>query len=124
MPDEPTTTTQEQPAADDVGKATKVAEAGATAAAAGEDAGAAMRAARDKTGLAMSDDDIEKIAKRLNELQFEGFEARGIFDPPPEPVQPPQQPVTPPPAGEEPAPPVEEPARQKLSPAARFFGET
>jgi hypothetical protein len=116
-----------QPTAEEQQQAQAVAAAGAEAAARGEDAGPAMREKRDEVGLKMSDEDINRIAERLNALNIAELEKRGAFMPPPEPTQPPPSSQGPPPPSEG-APPGEQPPAaapqqpQKRSAAQRFMG--
>lgn len=104
----------------------QVAQAGAAAAASGGDPAQAMRDERDRVQLQMSDEDIERVAARLNELNVAEFQQRGAFDPPPERIQAPPADLAPPPpgAGEETPPPADEKPQvpQKRTAAHRFLG--
>lgn len=117
---------QQTPTAEEQQQAQQVAQAGAQAAATGADPAQAMKDKRDEVHLQMSDEDIERIAVKLNELNIAEFENRGAFEPPPERVQaPPTDQAPPAPAGNdgEPAPAQQQqPAPQKTTPAHRFFG--
>lgn len=120
---------QATPTAEDTQKAQQVATAGATAAAQGGDAGTAMKAERDRVKLEMSDEDIEKIAAKFNELNIAAFENRGAFEAPPEPVQAPASAQPPPPPGEadrqaaaQPPGEVAPEQPKKRTFADRFFG--
>lgn len=113
---------QKQPTPEDTAAMQQVAVAGAQAAAAGEDAGPPMRAERDRQQLAMSDEDIDKIATALNEKNIQSLRDLGAFDPPPEPVHPPENQAPPapgeqPPPGDQPAP-----APEKRTWAHKFMG--
>ena len=114
------------PTSEDQAKAAQVAQAGAGAAASGGDPAQAMREERDRVKLEMSDEDIERVAARLNELNIAEFENRGAFEPPPDRVQapPPNQAPPAPGAGEEPPPPADEQPQvpQKRTAAHRFLG--
>lgn len=119
---------QQTPTAEEHQQAQQVAAAGAQAAATGGDAAQAMKDKRDQVNLKMSDEDIDRIAARLNELNIAELENRGAFEPPPERVQaPPADQAPPAPAGEtgEAAQPADQtpPAPpQKRTAAHRFFG--
>lgn len=117
-------TEQSEPTAEEHQQAQQVAAAGATAAAEGRDAGAAMKAERDRVGLKMSDEDIERVAQKLNELNIKAFEDRGAFEAPPEPVHAPPETAPPPPGDQAAAPAGEAPPQppQKRTAAHRFFG--
>lgn len=112
-----------------------VSQAGAQAAATAEPgqeqeaAREAMRSARDRVNLQMSDEDIDRVAAALSPKLIEGFREHGAFDPPPEAVHaPPERQAPPPPGEEQPAPPpaagAEAPpqAPRKRTVAERFFG--
>lgn len=115
-----------QQTAEDQQAAQEVAAAGIQAKAAGGDTEQAMREKRDEIGFTkLSDDDIEKIAARFNDLNIEAFAKRGAFDPPPEPTKPPPPDATapPPPSGNAETATGSEPAApQKRNVAQRFFG--
>ena len=92
--------TDQQPSqAEAMQKGQQVAQAGAAAAAssppeeAQANAAEAMRAERDRVKLEMSDEDIDRIASALSPKLLDGFQERGAFDAPPEPVTPPPPPV-------------------------------
>jgi hypothetical protein len=112
-----------QPTPEEAEKMQHVAVAGATAAAAGEDAGPPMRAERDRQQLPMSDEDIDKIASALNDKNIQSLRELGAFDPPPEAVQPPEH-HAPPAPGEQPPAPGEQPppAPEKRTWAHKFMG--
>jgi hypothetical protein len=107
----------------------QVAEAGGAAAVAGEDAGAAMKAERDRVQLDIPDDVLERMAKAISDQNIAALEQRGAFDTPPEPVRAPDEPAQapagadqtqadqPPEQTQEPAP-----APQRRTWAHRFLG--
>jgi hypothetical protein len=113
-----------------VQKGQKVAQAGAAAASssppeqAQENAAQAMRAERDRVKLEISDEEIERIAAVLSPKLLDGFQERGAFDAPPEPVQAPQQAqtVAEPDTGEPPATEVPPAVPQKQTFAHRYMG--
>jgi hypothetical protein len=86
-----------------------------------------MRAERDRTGLKMSDQEIQAVAEKMAPLvtvgMLDGFRQEGVFDQPPEAPQPPanQEPAI---AGEPPAAPPEEagPAQGRRTFAHRYMG--
>lgn len=121
------TPTNAPPTAEEQAQAQQVAAAGAQAAVEGRDTAEAMRQERDRTGLKMSDDEITRVAEKLNELQIKAFEDRGAFEAPPDRVQAPPPETAPPPPGEQNAgapPEGEQPPQppQKRTAAHRFFG--
>lgn len=113
----------QQPSAEDEHKAQQVAVAGATAAAGGQDPAEAMKEKRDEVRLQMSDEDIERIAAKFNELNVAEFEKRGAFEPPPEPVSVPAQAPPPPGEPEQHAAEPQPQAPQKRTLAHKFFGQ-
>lgn len=124
---------QTQPSPEEMAKMQKVAEAGATAAATApegsDQAAAAKDAIRDKAdevGLKLSPQELDALADALSNKLLSGFEQRGAFDGPPEPVQaPPAAPqAAPPPAEQQPAEPGAEPPRapEKRTWAERYMG--
>ena len=114
---------QQPPTPQELEQMQNVSQAGAAAAAEGNDPAAAMKEERDRVGLAkLSDEDIDAIAQRFNELNVEEFRKRGAFDPPPAPVSPPAQPQAPPTPGDQPADEAHTPPPQKRTPAHRFLG--
>jgi hypothetical protein len=114
--------------AEQIAQAQQVADAGANAAAAaapGEQQDAArdaMRNERDRTGLPMADEDIDRVADLLVTKTVAAFEQRGAFDHPPDPVVAPAGAGTAPADGEPPVADLPPAAPVKRTFADRFMG--
>jgi hypothetical protein len=118
---------QKAPTPEEMAKLQKVSNAGAQAASeadnaeqATDDAKKAMREERDRVGLQMSDEELDKVADLFVGKTIKEFENRGAFDAPPERVQPPAQPTAPPPPGEA-AQPGAEAEQAPQAPVKRTF---
>lgn len=136
MTDQPT---EAGPTAEDQAAAQKVSSAMVEAAAAESDpAGrqdAMVKAGKqeaERQNLPLTEDDLKKLAGMLGPIVSDGvidrMDARGMFEPAPEPVQPPPHAEPAPtgiqPNGDQAAPPPSEPqAPRRRSFAERFFGE-
>lgn len=128
QPQQPQQPEQREPTQEEHEQVQAVGAAGVEAVQKGEDPKSAMRQARDKSGSAITDEQIEEIAEKF----FGRFETMlresGALDPPVEPVKPPEPAIAPAAPGEsaptstpDQAPQV--PTINKPSWAAKFIGD-